>query len=200
MKMAPDTIFSSNNPQEIPVLLKEMEAGLIDHPFLAWGSIRRTSKNPGTWHFYIDDYRFTALWKKPGVLTATKCIAAVEVNYSLAENLPYPVALYKIYQKRWLSRYWQSQGIRIIVDLNVSRPFLKLNLLGIPDGWKTYATHGYNDKLDDLEAELQAAIKKAGTDNITFVVYGGGQAVKDYCSDNPIITHITEHRDQVKPV
>lgn len=199
-KMVPDTIFPSDNPQQIPVLLPDLQAELVDQPLLAWGSVARKSKNPGSWHFYVEDYRFKALWDKAQQIPATKCISVVEVNYSIPENTPYPVALYRIYQKRWLSRYWQSQGIRIIVDLNVSLPFLDLNLLGVPDGWRTYATHGYNDRIVELDAEYKAAKKKAGTKNITFLVYGGGRAVMEYCNADPVITHVSEHRDKVKAV
>jgi len=197
---APDTIFSTNNPQQVPALLKDLDACYIDQPLLAWGSVRRSKKNHGTWHFYTDDYRFTALWNKPEMVPDTGCLAAVEVNYTIHENTPYPIALHHIYKKRWLSRYWQSRGIRIIVDLNVSAPFLELNMLGIPDGWTTYATHGYNDRIYELELEYTAAQRKAGKKNITFLVYGGGNQVKDFCMQDPIITHVSEHRDQVKAV
>ena len=196
--MIPDTIFPTDNKYDIPVLLPDMEALLIDQPFLAWGSIKRTSTNTGTWHFYVDDYRFSALWDKADMIPATQCVSAVEVNYTITEDMPFPVALYRIYQKRWLSRYWQSKGIRIVADLNVARPFREMNMLGIPDGWKTYATHGYNDRIDDLQNELDLAVKKAGTNNITFLVYGGGIKVKEFCERNPVVTHTDERRNIIE--
>ena len=196
--LIPDTIFPSDNPQGIPVLLPDMAAELVDMPFIAWGSISRTSTNLGTWHFYVDDYRFSALWDRAFQLPDTQCVAAVEVNYTISDQMPYPVALYRIYQKRWLARYWQNKGIKIIADLNVARPFLELNMLGIPKGWRSYATHGYNDRIQDLKAELKAAIKRAGTKNITFLVYGGGNKVREYCKAHPVITHIDERRNIVK--
>ena len=199
-KMVPDTIFSTDNPQGIPVLDIDLQCSLVDMPFTAWGSIKRTSEMKGTWHFYVDDYRFTALWNKPHMVVNTGCVSLVEINFTITEQMPYPVALYKIYQKRWLSRYWQSKGIRVIADLNVAAPFLEINMLGIPDGWTSYSTHGYNDRIDDMDLEYRAAIKKAGTKKINFLVYGGGEKVKDYCMGNPAITHIDEHRNLVKAV
>ena len=196
--MVPDTLFPSDNNQGIPVLDTAQECKLVDMPLTAWGSVSRASKMLGTWHFYTDDYRFSALWGKPDDVVNTGCVSAVEVNYSITSQMPYPVALYRIYQKRWLSRYWQSQGIRIIADLNVARPFRELNMLGIPAGWKSYATHGYNERLEQLEEEYKAAVKRAGTNSIYFLVYGGGQLVKDYCNTNPRITHIDEYRNMVK--
>jgi len=196
--MIPDTIFPTNNKYGIPVLLPDMEAKLIDFPFVAWGSVKRTSVNEGSWHFYVDDYRFTALWDKPDMIPATKCISVVEVNYTITDQMPYPVALYRIYQKRWLARYWQSQGVRVVADLNVARPFREMNMLGIPRGWKTFATHGYNDRIDDLQNELDIAQEIAGTDNITFMVYGGGEKVREFCENNPVVTHTDEHRNVIK--
>jgi len=196
--LIPDTIFPTDNKYDIPVLLLEMEARLIDFPFQAWGSIKRTSTNKGTWHFYVDDYRFSALWDKANMIPETKCVSVVEVNYTISNQMPYPVALYRIYQKRWLARYWQSEGIRIIADLNVASPYREMNLLGIPDGWKTYATRGYNDRLDELETEIELAVKKAGTKNITFLVYGGGSAVREFCKKDPIVTHTDERRNLIK--
>jgi hypothetical protein len=193
--MIPDTIFPSDNPQGIPVLNPDLQCDLVDMPLKAWGSVRRTSTMTGTWHFYVYDYRFSALWKDPQVLVNTNCVSVVETNFSIRDQTPYSVGLYRIYQKRWLSRYWQSKGIRIIADLNVSRPFLELNMLGIPKGWTSYATHGYNDQLDLLEIQYQMAVKRAGTKNIFFLVYGGGEKVKRYCKKHPVILHIFEHRE-----
>jgi len=195
--MIPDTLFPTDNPQEIPVLNPDLQAGLIDFPFVAWGSVSRTDKQSGTWHFYVDDYRFSALWDKADMVPNTGCISAVEVNYSITEQMPYPVALYRIYQKRWLSRYWQSQGIRIVADLNVARPYIKLNFLGIPRGWTTYATHGHNELVGDLEIAFNAAVENAGTKNIYFLVYGGGALVKEYCRKHKVIKHVEEYRSEI---
>lgn len=197
-QMVPDTIFPSDNPQGIPVLDPGMICNLVDMPFQAWGSIGRTSKMKGTWHFFTEDYRFTALWKNPQAIVKTKCVSVVEPNFSITDQMPYPVALYRVYQKRWLARYWQSRGIRVIADLNVSVRYLAVNMLGIPDGWTSYATRGYNDRIDDLKKEYKAAIKKAGTDRIYFLVYGGGAAVKQFCFDNPRVVHIDDHRNVIK--
>ena len=196
--MIPDTIFPTDNKYDVPVLDPNMQAELIDFPFIAWGSIRRTSTNKGTWHFYVDDYRFSALWDKADMVPATQCVSVVEINYTITNQMPYPVALYRIYQKRWLARYWQSKGIRVIADLNVARPYQHMNMLGIPDGWKTYATHGYNERIEDLELELDLAEQKAGTKSITFLVYGGGDKVREFCLKNPNVTHTDERRNLIE--
>ena len=93
-------------------------------------------------------------------------------------------ALFQIYRKRWLARWWQSVGIRVFVDLNVAEQFYDLNLLGVPNGWKAWATRGYNERVDSTEREYQMAIEYAGTPSILFVVYGGGKKVKEACKSN----------------
>ena len=196
--MIPDTIFPTDNKYDIPVLDPNKQADVVHFPFNAWGSIRRTSTMRGTWHFYVDDYRFSALWDKANMVPETQCRSVVEVNYTITDQMPYPVALYRVYQKRWLARYWQSKGISIIVDLNVARPYKLMNMLGVPAGWKTYATHGYNDRIDDLEMEVDLAVEIAGTESITFLVYGGGKKVKEFCLGNPVVTHVDERRNLVK--
>jgi hypothetical protein len=105
-------------------------------------------------------------------------INAVEPNISIYGQTPRVLALKAIYEKRWIARWWQSVGVRIFVDMNVHPAYAEDNLLGVPPRWKTYATRGYTDRLDDTLREFDLACKHAQTREITFVVYGGGQLVK----------------------
>jgi len=137
----------------------------------------------GTWHFYVDDYRFTNLIKRPDKIVNTQCNSAIEPNFSIFNQMPIPVGLFRIYQKRWIARYWQQHGIRVIVDLNVAPKFRAYNLLGVPIGWGAYATRGYTDRLDQLEAEYNLAKTHASGNPLLFIVYGGGKLVKQYCAE-----------------
>ena len=60
-----------------------------------------------------------------------------------------------------------------------------VNMLGIPDGWKAFATRGYSDRLDGTHAEYAQAQRIAG-EGVTplFLVYGGGVKVKEECQRN----------------
>jgi hypothetical protein len=71
--------------------------------------------------------------------------------------LPPALAIYQIWRKRWLGRYLQHYGKRIFVDLNVAAEHAGINLLGIPKGWRAFATRGYDDYLDDLANQLDIA-------------------------------------------
>lgn len=180
----PDAIWPTDNALEVPALLPELQADALDSPLVAWGSQSRQKRMFGTWHFYTDDYRYTALIKSPHELVNTGCVSAVEPNFSLYDQMPTPVALFRIYQKRWLSRYWQSKNIKVFVDLNVSSKFRAYNLLGVPFGWQAYATRGYNSRLDEIQAEYELAQTHAAGLPVLFLVYGGGRDVEQMAQDN----------------
>lgn len=113
-------------------------------------------------------------------------IACMEVNFSIYGWTPYPKALFNIYRKRWLARYWQSKGIKILVDLYVNDKYAELNLLGVPKGWRAYSTRGYTGKDRDTSNILsrhKTAVQHAGTDQILFVVVGGGNTAQDLCRE-----------------
>lgn len=181
----PYTNFPSDNAWDIPLLDDSLQADFLDLPFLQWGTRCRKQTFRGTWGFYVDDYRFSALWKNPGAVINTGCNTAVEPNFTIDNHTPRAVALYQIYRKRYLARLWQQLGgVRILADLNVPAGFERENLLGIPQGWKAYATRGYSDLLGKLDSELALAQEHANSTRVLFVVYGGGVAVKQWAEQN----------------
>jgi len=192
----PDTIWPSDNDYGIPVLSLERQADAFDLPIETWGAKGR-SRAAGTYHFYTEDGRFSALWSKPNQPIDAGVVNLVEPNYSLYKDFPVAVAIYRTYQKRWLARYWQSQGARIFVDMNVHPSYHAVNLLGVPDGWTAYATRGYSDRLELTEGEMRAARARAGVDDILFMVYGGGAKVKQWCQDNGAVW-VAEDMDRAK--
>lgn len=74
-----DRIYGSGNELEIPDLLPDMQprSGLL-LPFAGWGIDGRAKRNVGTYHFYVDDYRFKAIWRDPGRVLAGGCRELVE--------------------------------------------------------------------------------------------------------------------------
>ena len=151
MEPAKDILFPSDNLYDIPCLRIDKQAGHLELPFVPYGTGRR-NKRVATLHFYVDDYRFNALWKNPAKIFDNNPAAAVEPNYSLFDTTPLAFGLQFIYQKRWMARYWQENGIRIYVDLNVSSKFFDYNRMGVPDGWNAFATRG---ALGGLEGQIQ---------------------------------------------
>ena len=182
-----DWLWPSCNEYGIPSLEPDDDHG-VDLPVVAWGSIGRTRHMAGTWHLYVDDYRFDALWKNPHRPIDTGCKAIVEPNVSLFDQTPMAAAIWATYRKRWLARYWQSRNRRVWVDLNVPSRFASINLLGVPAGWRHFATRGYDRRLAALDEEYATA--KAHSDKATLMVIGGGAAVADWCQLHAGVVHV----------
>lgn len=167
----------------IPMLRIDRQASSVVYPVIQWGTAARTSKGvAGTWSFYVDDYRFRALWVKPDTVVDTGAKVIVEPNFSVFEQTPRALALYQTYQKRWLARYWQEKGISVFVDLNVNHRWWRENLYGVPRGWKSYVTRGASDRIEELDAEYDMACEWAGSD-VSFWVYGGGKKVGEHTAE-----------------
>jgi len=179
----PDALFPTVNEWDIPTLYLPLQADFVDLPVRGWGSIKRKTTMRGTWHFYVDDYKFAAIWKKPDEVLNTAAVSIVEVNFTTEDQMPMAVGLYRTMQKRWLARYWQSQGLRVFVDLNVAKKFDEINLLGVPDGWKSFATSGADYAIDRLETQGEIAKRKAGDAAVNFLVYGGGVKIAKLCAE-----------------
>jgi hypothetical protein len=167
-----------------PTLDPGMQAGGLIAPVVKWGSIARTSWAVGTYHFYTDDRQFTAMRKKPDQLPDSGCRAAVECNFSTWPGMPAERLIEGIRLKRRLARHWQSRGVRILVDMNVDPAFRDVALLGVPRGWRAYATrHQAGMGLADLEADFEQAAEHAGGgDGLLFIVFGGWRKVRDLCA------------------
>lgn len=58
--------FPTDNDAEIPLLRLDMQPKMVGKPFLAWGEQKRqlALNGYGTIHFYVDDYRFNAIFDK----------------------------------------------------------------------------------------------------------------------------------------
>jgi hypothetical protein len=172
----PDGVF-------IPALDLAWQAPELAEPVTRWGSIARASEISGTYHFYTDDYRFSALTRDPGRLVASGCRVAVEPNYSTWPEME-PVRFWDgIRLKRALACHWGRAGVKLIADLGVDPVFRAANFAGIPRGWRAYAVrHQRGIGLDEIGRDHAAACAHAGTSEILFVVVGGWRRVRDRCA------------------
>lgn len=180
----PDCIYNSNNIYDIPTLRVELQAKELMLPFKPYGAEKRTNGGVGTYHFYVDDYRFEAIWKNPVNILKSGCTQIVEPNLSLYDTTPISYGLFLIYKKRWISRFFQEKGIRVYADLNVSDKFINYNVMGIPDGYNSFCTRGYTERLEYLKKELHIAQKISGLKEPNLLVYGGGKEIKEFCAEN----------------
>lgn len=190
MESVPDILYPSDNPYDIPCLMPDMQAGAMELPFVPYGTAFK-AKTARTVHYYVEDYRFATLWENPAKGIGKNITQSAEVNYSLFDTTPVARGLERIYRKRWLARYWQEQGVRIYVDLNVSAKFYELNLLGVPQGWNAFATRGCRDCFEAVVAEYEIAQRVSGKDAPNMIVYGGGARIHEFCMAHSLL-YITD--------
>jgi Domain of unknown function (DUF4417) len=182
-----ENFFDSDNEWGIPSLDIALQAKSLTQPFLPWGAVARQRLGlfPQAAHFYVDDYKFDALWKRPEKLLSTGILEVVEPNFSIPDDAPKALALYQIYRKRYLAKYWQFYGgVNIFCDLNVGDRFLDFALLGVPLSWNSYACRGHSDKpLSELLTRWELAKSHSCSNSPYFVVYAGGNKVRAICEE-----------------
>ena len=185
--MLTDCLYESNNEFDIPNLLLDKQAGKLLLPFAPWGADSRLRKDVSTYHFYVDDYRFEAIFKDPIKVLTSGVKALVEPNLSVYDTTPIAFGLQQIYKKRWISRYFQECGILVYADLNVSVKFREFNKLGIPKGYNAFFTRGYADRVEYLKIELEVAREISGLQTPNLLVYGGGDEIRKFCIENSLV-------------
>lgn len=184
------SLLPSDNASGVPSLIGS-GACEIPTPVIPWGSVARGTANPGTWVFYVDDYRFSALLRDPLQLTATGCKAAVEPNTTLFEQTPRYEVLAAVGRKRRAARLWQEAGVLVFVDLNVPERWAEDCLLGVPRGWRAFATRGYANRQADLVREHAIAAYAAGGRPL-LLVYGGGREIEGLCRSLPGAAYVPD--------
>lgn len=186
-----DVLFASDNKLEIPTLLLSEQAGKVELPFNPWGANSRLRKDVATYHFYVDDYRFEALFKDPTKLILSGCKAIVEPNCSCHDQTPIAWGIQLIYKKRYLARYLQECGIKVYADLNVSHKFIEYNKMGIPKGYNAFFTRGLDGWMQSLQSDLQVAQEISGLETPNLIVYGGGDEIQEFCRKHGLL-YITD--------
>lgn len=185
----PDCLFPTDNELEIPSLLMDVQPQYVEIPTYCFGEQARTTNmcGNGILHFYTDDYRFRTIYEHPEKILKYNPGSIIEPNFSLSNDTPIAFGLQAIYKKRFLARAMQEKGIGVFIDLNVAPKFYKLNLLGVPKGYQSFATRGCTDRLNELQFEYQIAQYTANGKPFRFVVYGGGNVIEQWCHENKAV-------------
>jgi hypothetical protein len=193
----PDAQFPQEAEFGITMLDIEMQADYAEWPFIKWGTQARSDRHDGTVYFYTDDAKFKALLKNPLKLVDTGCLVAVEPNFTTYFGMPRWRVLQGVGEKRHMARLWQSEGVRIIVDLNVAPRWGEDNLRGVPRGWGAYATRALAGQEKMIEDEYRLACKHADGKPHLFVVYGGGVGIAELCEKRDWVW-VNEYMREVK--
>lgn len=199
----PNDLFPSSNEWDIPDLDSAIQPTKTDVAWLKWGTTQRGSEHTGGIHFYTDDYKFNAVWSDPSKLLETGCTDVIEPNFSTWANMPRALAMTDIYKKRWLARYWQENGVRVWVDVNVSPHLHDLNFLGVPKEWRYFATRylaSFDDGnvagIDAVMKDWEAIVEHTGTDECVLLVYGARPTTFQDCPEQWVL--VLEHSDSIR--
>jgi len=156
--LKPEMNFPSDEPFGIPALLPEMLAPLPE-PIDVWAGPDASDADWAGWWlycygsdsmrgldltrtvlaFYTDDYRFERWFDQPDlyvskVLNAGLSIA-VAPNFSLWHGFPQALHIFNTFRSRWVARYMQEAGLRVIPDANwADEGSFAFCLAGIPVG------------------------------------------------------------------
>ena len=84
------------------------------------------------------------------------------------------------------------------MDLDLAPNYLEMGFIGVPAGWRAYATRCHRlSQWTTIEAEYAAAVEHAGSSDILFVVYGGGKKVRRLVEERGWVS-LPEHIEVVR--
>lgn len=111
--------------------------------------------------FYVDDYRFERFWESTapsvqGVLDKGY-MGAVAPNFSTYNNWSKAIRVYSMYRSRWVGRYMQEAGIRIVPDIQCDPRDIELVCDGLA-GIKTIALQDHQRHTEDHKVKRGAII------------------------------------------
>lgn len=98
---------------QIPFITKEnhVPKSLIGFNY----ALKSNDKTQGI-HFYIDDYQFERIWKKPNtyidILKQYDC--ALSPDFSLYMDMPYSMKIWNVFRSRLIGQMMQSSGMHVI--------------------------------------------------------------------------------------
>jgi hypothetical protein len=207
--LKPDMYFESKLPYNIPEFKPEMLAELPEeldvwagpdalpddpdfdilsrHWLYCYGS---DSTRGLPWHqailcFYVDDSRFLRWWDQPDVYTAKMLNVGLPTiiapNFSLWLEMPKAVQIYNTFRARYMGRYFQEAGLKLIPDVNWSdRESFEFCLLGIPVEAPVIAMQVQTVSSPGELARLKYGVERslAELKPQKLLLYGGGKTTK----------------------
>lgn len=84
---------------------------------------RCTDERAGV-HFFLDDYRFEAVWGDPlrYVPMLSRFACALTPDFSCYLDMPEPMQRWNVYRGRAVGRAWQDAGLRVVPTLTWGEP------------------------------------------------------------------------------
>src|SRR5690554_1233719 len=161
-------VFPSTSPLGIPDLVPQDFTALPDDLRLQPYRTKRVDERRDLCHFYLDDYRFETTWNKPNaaLIHLRRYWAVMTPDFSLYPQWPAVVNQWNTYRSRWLGRWWQSQGLRVIPTVNWADtashaycfdgiPPGQIVSIGVPDTRRPHVVKRYGAGVDVMCERLE---------------------------------------------
>lgn len=161
-------VFPSASRLGIPDLLPQTFTDLPPQFRLLPYRSKRSFDARDLCHFYLDDYRFETTWNRPNAAVnhLRRYWAALTPDFSLYPQWPAVVNQWNTYRSRWLGRWWQSQGLRVIPTVNWSDqesfaycfdgiPPDQIISIGVPDTRHSHVVERYRVGVDTMCKRLR---------------------------------------------
>ena len=108
-------LYEANNEYGIPDIKPLYEFDELT-PFVSFNQIKSRKRHELGVHFFIDDYQFNRIWQRPKIYLnmLLKCRYVLTPDFSMFLDAPKAVNIFKHYQKQWVGRYLQDNGVNVI--------------------------------------------------------------------------------------
>lgn len=109
-------LYPSDSAYGIPTLLRDV--GEAPKDLVSWKNVTKPKKEDldKCVHFFLDDYHFEGIWNSPKktLSRVQKIGTALTPDYSVFLDMPRALQIFNVYRNRWIGRYWQENGVRVI--------------------------------------------------------------------------------------
>ncbi len=158
---------TDSNPWDIPLLrhapIAYMPAWLVPYRTRVR---RKDGTAGGAVHFFLDDYRFESVWRRPakGLQALGRYTTVLTPDFSLYADYPLALQLWNTYRSRWCGAYWQHRGFQVIPTLSWSTPdsyafcfsgvprrsLIAISTVGVRQQDQALFSQGYRELIDRL--------------------------------------------------
>ena len=106
--------FDRTGAFEIPVIRKD-EVELENLSLVGYDKVS-SGKSDQVVHFFLDDYKFEALWNnpEPRIEKLSAFRAVLSPQFSIYSEMPLAVQIHNTFRSRWCGAYLQSKGIQVV--------------------------------------------------------------------------------------
>ena len=109
--------FKGKGIFDIPIIKKDnislKDLSLVGYDKLSTNDLKKIV------HFFLDDYKFEALWNnpEPRIERLSKYKAVLSPQFSLYKEMPMSLKVFNTFKNRWCGAYFQKNGIKVIPSL-----------------------------------------------------------------------------------